>query len=123
MNIIEYAMFKIMAGKGGGNAGGGGESYPTCEIEITDQDGCGPYNITYKVYEKGSFVDKVATVPCGGVITINAVQGSSIVISGSTSGVAFYDVNGSQLQTPIYLGGDVYSNAPFVSKCYMNIYG
>lgn len=116
MNIIEYAMFKKMIGKGGGE-------YPTCEIAINDQDYCGPYNITYKVYENGSFVDKGATVPVGETITINSVQGSSIVVSGSTSGVTFYDENYTLLLTPLHTDDDVYSNAPFVSKCYMFICG
>lgn len=89
MNITEFAMFKKMLGKGGG----GGSTLPTGSVELSDQDYCGPYNVTYKTYENGNVVDKTVVLPVGGFEEVSGViQGTVIEVSGgaSISGVSFY---------------------------------
>lgn len=84
MNIIEYAMFKIMAGKGGG----GGDSIVT--IRVFDHDYCGPYEITYTNAMGGSASEVVET---GGEITLNARAGTEMYINGSFSSAGIYNGN------------------------------
>ena len=129
MNITEFAMFKIMAGKGGGNAGGGGgEAYLTCKIKIYDQDFCGPYIVNYKAFENGSLVDKEATVPCGEDIVIYAVQGTEIFVgcdNSTFSTIAIEDVYDNRIGWYIMdasiLG--VITAVPALSECTIWICG
>lgn len=122
MNITEYAMFKKMLGKGGSGSGAG-EGVSLCNIEVFDQDYCGPYNITYKAYENGNLVDKTAVCPKGGTVDITVVQGTELFISGWFSSIGFY--NG---ETPIstnarWENDGVYTVAPTSSACTLIIFG
>jgi hypothetical protein len=106
MNITEFAMFKKMVGKGG-NAGGD-NVMPICNVSFWDDEGNGPFNISYKGIENGSIVNNNIFTSYENIL---AVQGTEIYIETKYK-LVFEDINGDINLTVSYTDGGAYITVP-----------
>lgn len=99
---------------------GGAVSYQTCEIKIVDEEGCAPFDVTYETYEDGEIVYKTETVPYTGILTINAIQTTQMIVNADRgfSNTWMLDDNNQSVDMDIrYENGKYYITVPNMAKC------